>query len=146
MTHLQIYNLATQLFCEEEWPMIQKSLQTALPQHTRCIMNDDGSVGAFILVSEKYSKCAYIAYCGVNPQSQGKGLGTKLLKETLDSIFQVDYERCSLLVDRWNVGARRLYERFGFKWLRENVEPHVVSDYFELRAEDYRQLWVKESM
>lgn len=142
MTQSQIYNLATQLFCKEEWPAIKSSLSSCLPKHTHVIVNDDGSIAAFILVTEKDSKSAYIAYCGVNPQNQGKGLGTKLLKETLDSIFQVDYERCLLLVDRWNVGARRLYERFGFKWLRENVEPHVISDYFELQAEHYKKMQI----
>lgn len=137
MTQSQIYNLATELFCKEEWPAIKKSLALCLPSHTRVITNSDGSVAAFILVTEKSAKCAYIAYCGVNPQNQGKGLGTKLLKETLDSIFQADYLYVQLLVDRWNSGARRLYERFGFKWIAENHEPHVISDYYELTRSDY---------
>ena len=111
--HAEIYELAQQLFKPVEWPCIMKSLENCLPLHTRAYYVN-GSLAAFLIVNEEADGSAFISYCGVNPEHQGKGFGSKLLKETLAGIFQADFKACRLYVDEWNDGARRLYERFGF--------------------------------
>ena len=108
----EIYKLATQLFCEAEWPAIKFAIQNCSELHTRSIMIDD-ELAAFVIVST-HGDHAFIDFCGVNPKHQGKGLGSKLLKETLSGIFQADLRACRLVVDDWNKDARRLYERLGF--------------------------------
>lgn len=113
MTNSEIYKLAIQLFCEAEWPAIKTAIEKCSELHTRSTWID-GELAAFILVSSKETH-AFIDFCGVNPKYQGKGLGSKLLKETLSGIFQADFYACRLIVDDWNTDARRLYERLGFK-------------------------------
>jgi ribosomal protein S18 acetylase RimI-like enzyme len=110
----EILALAKTLFIAAEWPYIESSLETSLPEFSKTIMCDNAIV-AFVIVNSHASGSAYISYCGVDPKYQGKGYGSKLLKETLLSIFQADYPSIFLYVDCWNKDARRLYERFGFK-------------------------------
>lgn len=109
-----IYALATRLFCKDDWPDLRSSLDNCLPSHSK-VLWDNGIVAAFVIVTCGSTQgCAQIAFCGVDPRYQGKGYGSKLLKEAIQSIFQVDYMKCQLIVDGWNVDARRLYERMGF--------------------------------
>ena len=111
-----IYDLGKRLFSPQEWPHLAVSLEKSLPQHTRTLFVD-GRLAGFVVVTpyETESHIAYLAYCGVDPAYQGKGFGSKLLKETIQSIFQAEFGSCRLLVDSWNVDARRLYTRLGFQ-------------------------------
>lgn len=113
MTVCGIYELAQKLFKPVEWPYIEEALRTCLPLHTRSYYAD-GCLAAFLIVNRDADGAAFISYCGVHPEHQGKGFGSKLLKETLAGIFQADFKTCRLYVDEWNSGARRLYERLGF--------------------------------
>lgn len=103
-----------------EWPYIKKCLETSDPAHSRTILSN-GAVAAFIIVNISETGNAFISYIGVSKDHQGKGYGSKLLKETLASIFQVDYYNAFLYVDCWNKDALRLYERIGFKIVGEAV-------------------------
>ena len=115
MTHdkHEILKLAKRLFVQAEWPYIAACLETMIPQSRTLYV--DGELAAFIVVNKAESGNAFISYCGVSSEHQSKGYGSKLLKETLTSIFQVDFPAVRLYVDDWNCGARRLYERLGFK-------------------------------
>lgn len=127
----EIYKLATQLFCEAEWPAIQAALENCSELHTRSIMID-GELAAFVIVST-HDDHAFIDFCGVNPKHQGKGLGSKLLKETLSGIFQADLLACRLIVDDWNKDARRLYERLGFQQIGVVPQLNGLGYLMELR-------------
>lgn len=127
-----IYELAQKLFDEKEWPSIKASLETCLESHTRSLIID-GRLAAFLIVNQ-IDGDAFISYCGVDPAFQGKGYGSKLLKETLSSIFQADFKVCRLYVDDWNVGARRLYERLGFKMIAPVMTPGGPCGIFEIRC------------
>lgn len=118
-----ILTLAQKLFVQAEWPYIKSCLETMSNEHSRALYVD-GDLAAFIVVNKAESGNAFISYCGVSSEHQGKGYGSKLLKETLTSIFQVDFPAVRLYVDDWNCGARRLYERLGFK----HVGSAVVAD------------------
>jgi ribosomal protein S18 acetylase RimI-like enzyme len=113
----QILKLAKTLFVEAEWPCIETYLQNHIPNLSRTLFIED-ELAAFVIVNavkSGESQYAFISYCGVSPTHQGKGYGSKLLKETLTSIFQADFTATRLYVDKWNNDARRLYERLGFK-------------------------------
>lgn len=127
----EIYKLATQLFKETEWPAIKLALKKCSELHTRLIWID-GELAAFVIVSE-HVDYAFIDFCGVNPKYQGKGLGSKLLKETLSGIFQADLLACRLVVDDWNKDARRLYERLGFQQIGVMVQSNEFGSLMELR-------------
>jgi ribosomal protein S18 acetylase RimI-like enzyme len=110
----EILTLAKTLFVPAEWPYITSYLETMLPKESK-VLHVDGQLAAFVIVNNTDSGNAFISYCGVSAEHQGKGYGSKLLKETLISIFQVDYHAVRLYVDCWNKDALRLYTRLGFK-------------------------------
>jgi ribosomal protein S18 acetylase RimI-like enzyme len=56
-----------------------------------------------------------LAFFGVSPACQGRGIGSRLLKETLHTLFQRSYSSIWLLVDKTNEGALQMYERRGFR-------------------------------
>jgi len=58
----------------------------------------------------------YLDSIGVDPDHQGKGYGSKLLKHTLD---QVDSEGLPAYLESSNVRNNPLYERHGFRTLSE---------------------------
>ncbi|MFP4477894.1 MAG: pyridoxal-phosphate dependent enzyme [Candidatus Izemoplasmatales bacterium] len=60
---------------------------------------------------DKFIPTYHLAYIGTNPQSKGRGLGTELIE------FAVDLAdgNISLHVDLDNYGAKKLYEKMGFK-------------------------------
>jgi ribosomal protein S18 acetylase RimI-like enzyme len=68
-----------------------------------------------------------LAFFGVRPTCQGRGIGSRLLKETLHALFQRSFS-CFLwlLVDGSNQGAIRMYESRGFqsyKWIHPEDAP-----------------------
>ena len=65
---------------------------------------------------KKIPNCYELAFLGISPKCQGRGLGTRLLKETLIAIFQTSTQfSCWLCVDTINTSAIKLYEKFGFR-------------------------------
>jgi len=115
-----ILELAQKLFVAAEWPYISSCLETMSEAHSRTLY-DNGVLAAFIIINNAESGNAFISYCGVSAEHQGKGYGSKLLKETLTSIFQADFPAVRLYVDDWNHGARRLYERLDFKQIGKAI-------------------------
>jgi len=57
----------------------------------------------------------YIDSFGVNPDKQGKGVGSKMLQFLIEEFVNKRNETLGLLVDEENANARRLYLRLGFK-------------------------------
>jgi ribosomal protein S18 acetylase RimI-like enzyme len=133
-----ILTLAQKLFVEAEWPYIKSCLETMSNEHSRALYVD-GDLAAFIVVNKAESGNAFISYCGVDAKHQGKGYGSKLLKETLISIFQVDFPAVRLYVDDWNGGARRLYERLGFKNVGSAVVAGSACALMELPRADWHE-------
>lgn len=142
----EISVLASTLFCSEDQPAIRKSLRTCLYSLSRVYCTDN-SITAFTLVVEgvatpqlkQQPATATIAFCGVSHTLQGKGIGSKLLKETISGIFQAGFTTCQLIVDEWNVGARRLYERFGFKVIMPLREEHTIGFVMELKSYEWQE-------
>ena len=50
----------------------------------------------------------------VFPIFQRMGLGTKIIKDILNDIFQLDYERIEISIDEDNTASLRLFENAGF--------------------------------
>lgn len=55
---------------------------------------------------------------GITPQHRGRGLGTALLRRSLEGFRSVGLRRAFLEVTAQNVGAVRLYQRLGFRRVR----------------------------
>ena len=49
------------------------------------------------------------------PEWRGRRVGTALMRALLSRLHEVGYQQTSFSVDKGNAGARRLYERLGFR-------------------------------
>ena len=92
------------------------------PDKTRVILSDDRVIG-FLGVREE-DGALYIAQMYLIPEYQGQGIGTALMRELL-----AEGRPVVLKVTKLNTGARRLYERLGFRVKSEDA------DSFRMRAE-----------
>ena len=131
---LRILELGRKIFREEdEIPLLLKALSLCAPSLS-LVAFDNGDMIGFTVVCQKMTNvyysflskipnCYELAFLGISPLCQGRGLGTRLLKETLLAIFQKsDQFTCWLLVDTINTSAIKLYERFGFRrWIQTSV-------------------------
>jgi GNAT superfamily N-acetyltransferase len=81
-----------------------------LPTGRVVVWEEGGTVVAVLATSEE-STCSWIDQLYVLPGWDGKGIGTKLLQHAHDALSQPIH----LYAFQENVGARRFYERNGYK-------------------------------
>ena len=126
-----IHELGGKIFREkDEIPLLQNALRYCIPSLS-FVAVEDGKIIGFALVGQKWTKeyypfmktipdCYELAFLGISPYCQGRGIGTRLLKETLHAIFQRSIHfTCWLLVDTSNVGAIKMYQKWGFRYWKE---------------------------
>ena len=61
----------------------------------------------------------YIDTLAVSPNTQGKGIGKQLIQYAIDEVVVKQKKVLGLLVDKDNPAAKRLYERIGFKVVKD---------------------------
>lgn len=131
----KVLELGARCFREEdEMPLLRKALTLCVTELSFLAV-DDAEIIGFTLTCKKMTNvyykfmatipnCYELAFLGVSPTCQGRGLGTRLLKETLLAIFQRSVQfTCWLLVDQDNIGAVKLYEKFGFRVWAKTTTP-----------------------
>jgi len=89
---------------------VLKELRTTVEKQLNLMFNKDLSLEDETEAGEFYIDCI-----GVNPNEQGKGLGTQMLKFLIDEYVQKQKRTLGLLVDHDNPNARRLYLKLGFE-------------------------------
>jgi ribosomal protein S18 acetylase RimI-like enzyme len=75
----------------------------------------------------------YIDSFGVNPDQQGKGIGTKLLQFVIEEYAGRSNQTLGLLVDEKNPDAKRLYLRLGFKSVGKRILFGVPMEHLQLK-------------
>jgi ribosomal protein S18 acetylase RimI-like enzyme len=137
-----IIQMSSNIFrAEDELPLLQKALHQYVPELSLVAVEDKKVIG-FTLVCKKITKeyykflskipnCYELAFLGISQTCQGRGLGSRLLKETLLAIFQRSNQfTCWLLVDTSNASAIRLYEKFGFRrWAETKMDTMLTPGY-----------------
>jgi GNAT superfamily N-acetyltransferase len=85
---------------------------------------EDERVGCVLLVGgeEGASKLRILL---VDPDKRGRGIGTQLVSECLEFARRAGYEKVTLWTEGGLIEARRLYERAGFEW-KKDEEPHLL--------------------
>ena len=64
-------------------------------------------------------ECLYLYSVAVRPSAQGKGVGHKLLDATDEYAAKTDFDRIFLYSTYFTPGAKELYEKHGYKWVRD---------------------------
>ena len=83
----------------------------------------------------------YIDSIGVNPQQQGKGLGSKLLRFLIDEYVYKRRETLGLLVDKENPDAKKLYLKLGFEIVGEKTLAGKSMEHLQFRAIRSKSRW-----
>lgn len=73
------------------------------------------------VVTKPSDSCLHIANFGVHPDYQGQGIGSLLLQHLKVSAQQQGYVALSLDVSQENHRGQQLYERIGFKVIKETI-------------------------
>jgi len=76
---------------------------------------DSDPAGVILLAPQAHMAAVELVYMGVLPAYRGRGLGEVLLNRAHRTCTEHGFEKIILAVDRKNVYARSLYERWGFK-------------------------------
>jgi GNAT superfamily N-acetyltransferase len=151
----KILELGGKIFREEdEIPLLKKALFLCVPELSFVAVEDKTIIG-FTLVCQKMTNvyysfmsripnCYELAFLGISSKCQGRGLGTRLLKETLLAIFQTSNQfTCWLLVDTINLSAIKLYEKIGFRrWVQTTADMTHLPGY--IMGLSYRRYLEKE--
>ena len=147
--HTAIRTLCATIFRkEDELPLLQKALSQCVTDLSFVALDDTNTIIGFTLVcitpTNVYFRftiphCYELAFLGISPQYQGRGIGSRLLKETVTRIFQRSNQfTCWLLVDTVNKGAIAMYEKMGFRrWLTVHlsIPGHIMGlSYRRLKA------------
>jgi len=154
---VRIAEIGNQIFrAEDELPLLQKALFQCIPKLSLVAVEDKKVIG-FTLVCKKITKeyyqflskipnCYELAFLGISQSHQGQGLGSRLLKEVLISIFEHSSNfTCWLLVDKTNYAAIRLYDKFGFRrWIETKKGSILIPGY--IMGLSYRRYRPKLSM
>lgn len=132
----EILNIGRQIFREEdEIPLLRKALALCSPDLSMVAVDNNQIIGFTLVCSKtptnyyfdfmkRIPNCYELAFLGISPLAQGRGLGTRLLKDTLAAIFQGSKpSTCWLLVDTINEGAIKLYKKIGFRCWRQTDAP-----------------------
>ena len=122
-----IYDLGITIFREEdELPLLQRALKTC--DLTLSYVAVDGKkIVGFTLVGSTPTNVYFnflsershqyeLAFLGISPSHQGRGLGTQLLRASMNAVHRISTTfACWLLVDVTNVGAIKMYQKMGFR-------------------------------
>ncbi|WP_428612902.1 GNAT family N-acetyltransferase [Shewanella sp.] len=121
---LPLYRLEQQLFGEHAYPdFFFRQSYDCWPSGLRVACDAQGCVLGYILLARsEQPSCAWILSVAVDSAAQGKGIGKRLIVETLASL-PAEVRQVKLTVSPDNP-ARHLYARLGF------IEQGLEVDYF----------------
>jgi [ribosomal protein S18]-alanine N-acetyltransferase len=94
-----------------------------------------GYIGAQIILDE-----AHITTFGVHPDHRREGIGERLLADVLERAVGQGCRRVTLEVRESNIGALRLYRKYGFTQISRR--PRYYSD----NDEDAIVMWIEDTM
>jgi GNAT superfamily N-acetyltransferase len=97
----------------------------------------DGERAGCVFCVRREEKVAQLRLLLVEPQMRGMGIGNRLVEECLRFARRAGYERIMLWTNDVLVGARRIYERAGFRLAEEGKHHSFGHDLVE-------QTWWRE--
>jgi len=103
------------------------------------VAEDESGVAGFIVLCMVGAFVGYIQTVLVAPNKQGMGIGSKLVDYAEDRIFS-ESPNVFLCVSSFNSGARRLYERLGYRYVGE-LNDYLVRGHSELLFRKTRGPW-----
>jgi ribosomal protein S18 acetylase RimI-like enzyme len=91
---------------------------TFLPAGCQLVEGADGADSALqaaVLMTKIGDHTVHLPQVAVAPHARGRGLATRLVEAALGIAREAGFARATLLVGERNAGARRIYEKLGFR-------------------------------
>lgn len=105
--------------------VIAQFIQHVDPARERCwIAEHEGRIVGCIMLAKHSSEVAKLRLLLVEPEMRGSGLGARLVDECINFAREAGYQKIELWTNSVLAGARRLYERAGFKLVES--APHQL--------------------
>ncbi|HKW52559.1 MAG TPA: helix-turn-helix domain-containing GNAT family N-acetyltransferase, partial [Stellaceae bacterium] len=116
--------------------IVAKFIEQRDPKRERCWLAErDGEILGSVLLVKQRATVAKLRLLLVEPQARGLGVGARLVDECVRFASLAGYRKVTLWTQSILVAARHIYERAGFRRVRE--EPHtsfghdLVGEYWE---------------
>lgn len=100
------------------------------PTRERYVAEDASGLAGFLILNMNGPFAGYIQTVCVAPGRRGRGIGTLLVRFAEERSFR-DWPNVFLCVSSFNAGARRLYERLGYRAVGE-LSDYVVAGHSEI--------------
>lgn len=125
----------------EPWITLGRGYQQALDRmrdetRERYVAAIGPALAGFVIVNMRGAFSGYIQTVCVAPENRGQGIGTRLVAFAEERIFR-ESPNVFLCVSSFNAGARRLYERLGYRLVGE------LSDFI---ARGHSELLLRKSL
>ncbi|HET7370794.1 MAG TPA: GNAT family N-acetyltransferase [Gammaproteobacteria bacterium] len=106
--------------------VVAQFIREADPARERCWIAEagDSRIGGCIMLAKHSDEVAKLRLLLVEPGARGSGLGSRLVGECVNFARQAGYSQVELWTNSILTGARRLYERAGFKLV--DSAPHEL--------------------
>ncbi|MFL5402441.1 MAG: GNAT family N-acetyltransferase [Gemmatimonadales bacterium] len=119
----------------EPWVTLERSYEASLqilkdPTREVYVARDGSGLAGFLILCMSGALVGYIQTILVHPDRRGEGLGSKLVEFAEERILRVS-PNIFMCVSSFNHGARRLYERLGYRVVGELTD-YIVQGYSEI--------------
>lgn len=126
---------ARMMAASEPWITLRRGYEACLrvvldERRERHVAWAGDEVAGFVVLNLQGAFVGYVQTVCVAPGLRGRGVGTELLRFSEERIFR-DHPNVFICVSDFNPGARRLYERVGYRLVGELVD-YVVAGRSEL--------------
>lgn len=117
----------------EDQVLLQEAeeLQGRSAWNVKLFFAGDRPVGVALYDTDRYQedKAGYIKFLSILPEDRGRNLGVQLIGDAVSMYRGSNRDRLRLHCPRDNEGARRFFQRYGFKQLREEAEGDLLEKY-----------------
>jgi ribosomal-protein-alanine N-acetyltransferase len=126
---------AQMMASSEPWLTLGRSFEASLkvvsdPSREVYVARDEHGITGFLILCMTGALVGYIQTVCVDPRMRGQGLGSTLLEFAEQRILRVA-PNIFMCVSSFNEGARRLYQRLGYKVVGELTD-YIVEGHSEI--------------
>ncbi len=92
------------------------------------VIRDGEKLVGFVAWYMKDPTTGFLNFVDINPEYRGKGYGDKLVRHAMDKMIKEGATKLMMVTWPHNVRARRVYERLGWKLIKDAHQVHYEYD------------------
>ena len=92
------------------------------------VIRDGDNLVGFVAWYMKDPEKGFLNFVVVNPEYRGKGYADKLVRHAMDQMIKEGAKKLTMVTWPYNVRARKVYDRLGWKVVKEEYQVHYEYD------------------